>query len=289
MKENIMPVGSGGWKVVLPQRVRDKMLYIARLASPSEVQMLGEVSVSGKTLLVEDLHVIKQRVTGASATFDMPALAQFVETHPHPEKIRCWIHSHVNMGCFWSGTDTGTIEDLAPQGWLLSIVLCLNGSMKARMDVSFETVQKKISEKADSQGEGDWAVLMLPKILTWDDIEIEISDSLSDVEKETLKKSVDENVAVAGVCDELDLQTYIPDFDYDDVDERQPVFSPVRYRSFQSYPKNPPRGENEFRCATCANDNIGIVCLKGLDRVPEFYLNREDVLCTSYNPVKSVS
>ena len=61
-------------------------------------------------------------------------LTSAITTGINPESLKLWWHSHVNAGCFWSGTDEATIERFS-NGWMLSIVGNKLGEYKARVDL----------------------------------------------------------------------------------------------------------------------------------------------------------
>jgi hypothetical protein len=179
------------------------LLYVGRLSAPNEVQFLAEVerSQDGLTFSVGEVFLLNQEVSGGSAVFDPSAIAVLVAGHPHPEKLRGWIHSHVNMGCFWSGTDEGTIMTLSNAGWLLSLVFTISGDIKARLDFSFqklyEEMRKEPSRPEISAHLDD--LIFLPDRYSWDSVPIEIEEFLSGPDKARLKAEFEEKVKTARV------------------------------------------------------------------------------------------
>ena len=63
------------------------------------------------------------------------ALAKVLVTHPAPQNVRAWVHSHARLGVFWSQQDEACIEGLANDACLISIVVNKKREFKARIDV----------------------------------------------------------------------------------------------------------------------------------------------------------
>ncbi len=171
-------------KIIIPREVYEKMMYIGGKAAPNEVQFLASVRETGgpKELIftIGDVYLIDQTVSGGSTEFDEVALANFVASAEHPEDIWCWIHSHVNMGVFWSSTDTATINRLLRSTKkLLSIVFTLDGKMKTRCDVSLKALGLSDEVKAEFGK-------LLPRHIVINDIDVDIRGGLSDEEKQLL-------------------------------------------------------------------------------------------------------
>ena len=87
------------------------------------------------TLVVTDPLLLEQKCTGVSTDMDQGAIAKVLVEHDHPEKIRAFIHSHVEMPVYWSEQDEETIEALANETFLLSIVVNKKGAVRCRIDV----------------------------------------------------------------------------------------------------------------------------------------------------------
>ncbi len=86
-------------------------------------------------LLVGDVQLFDQICTSASTELDQEALAKFLVTHPEPERVRAWIHSHGRLGVFWSQQDETCIDGLANDTCLVSIVVNKKREWKARVDI----------------------------------------------------------------------------------------------------------------------------------------------------------
>ncbi len=97
-----------------------------------EWSCLGSVS---DDILVGDVRLMDQVCSAASTELSQEALATFLVTHPQPELVRAWIHSHGRLGVFWSQQDEACIEGLANDTYLVSIVVNKKREWKARIDV----------------------------------------------------------------------------------------------------------------------------------------------------------
>ena len=129
-------------KVLINLPVLERIRYYVELAR-GEVSCLGTVERDGDNLVVTDLFLPKQTCSGASTEMDpadVAALLVDLETQGiDPKTLRLWLHSHGEMQCFWSETDTETIRGLCNDGYLLSIVTNKKGATLARVDV-FEPI-----------------------------------------------------------------------------------------------------------------------------------------------------
>ena len=98
----------------------------------------GEFSCMGSVsdaLCIEDVTLLKQVCSSSSTELDEEALTQWLTCHPAPDKIRAWIHSHGDMRVFWSAQDEETIEALANESFLISIVVNKRGEERCRLDI----------------------------------------------------------------------------------------------------------------------------------------------------------
>ena len=70
------------------------------------------------------VHVPSQEVTGSTTDLDAQAVAKLdSETIGEKGHLNAWLHSHVNMGVFWSATDKETIYELGQQGLCVAVVV----------------------------------------------------------------------------------------------------------------------------------------------------------------------
>lgn len=104
----------------------------------NEISALGSVRVDGNRIIVEDLHLFAQTVSGTSTVLAPGDISKFIceyiKMGKDPSVLKFWWHSHVNMGTFWSGTDLNTIDGFSAE-WLLSMVCNKAGEAKLRFDM----------------------------------------------------------------------------------------------------------------------------------------------------------
>lgn len=91
-------------------------------------------------LLVYDIEILPQIVSGVHSTIDEETLVAFLTKKTQDgesvKDYKVWWHSHVNMAAFFSGTDVGTIEESDGSfPYLLSIVTNKPGDILTRLDV----------------------------------------------------------------------------------------------------------------------------------------------------------
>lgn len=141
----------------------------------------GEVSGFGKiardkdnpTIFhVTDIVLLEQNCTGVTTELTQDAQAEFMDeliTAGKGAEIgewRLWWHSHVDMNCFWSGTDDKAIDSLdtglEKDNFWLSTVFNKKGEVKARIDsyypiratvddvdVTYKVVQTKLEKECE--------------------------------------------------------------------------------------------------------------------------------------------
>ncbi len=190
--ETILRSRPGDFVVEVAAKEYDKMMFLAELAAPREIQMLADVEVRGNVLFVPKVYLIKQRVSLGTTEFDIPALANFLTVSKHPERIHGWIHCHVEMGRFWSDVDEANVARLVEtMGWVVSIVYTLDGKMTARLDV-----------KVDLKPSQTDSIELGSSVLTLDGIPCKVEDRLTKQEQAELRSLFSETVEIAGL-DEL--------------------------------------------------------------------------------------
>lgn len=126
-----------------PEALAKMEAYIAGV--DSEISGFGKTEYDPYTdsIIVLDVMIAPQRVTGVTTTLDRDGLAAWqMDLDKAGDSVanwRLWWHSHVNMGVFWSGTDTASINDFDLQrpedNYMVSIVANKKGEFKCRLDL----------------------------------------------------------------------------------------------------------------------------------------------------------
>lgn len=105
----------------------------------TEISGLGRVEEMGDNFIVRDVAILEQEVSGAHATMEAKALANFQEEMVRAGKsLKGWVfwwHSHVNMQAYFSGTDTGTMDTSTDFPYLISLVTNKRRDVQARIDI----------------------------------------------------------------------------------------------------------------------------------------------------------
>ena len=125
-------------KIYFLRKAFIKMRYFVSLCE-DEISGLGKVEEINGKLVVTDVEIFKQVVSGAHSNLDDDALAEFLfeQTKKGEDlaKWRLWWHSHARMQVFFSKTDTDTIDASTEYPWLISVVSNHAGDIKARYDI----------------------------------------------------------------------------------------------------------------------------------------------------------
>ena len=114
-------------KIIISKEAYAKVYHWIRKAD-FEVSGFGRVlrirnDDGTDTFKVISAHLLKQSGGAAHTDIDEEALAKLMYTSRDEEgELKWWWHSHVNMPVFWSSTDTGTIESMGVNGWILATV-----------------------------------------------------------------------------------------------------------------------------------------------------------------------
>ena len=116
---------------------RKKIQYWAD-AADGEVSGLGLVENEDGKMVVRDVYILEQECSGSDTEIDPEAIAklmtELLQNGKDPGKLKFWWHSHVNMGCFWSGTDDECAETLSSE-FAFSTVVNKKGESKTRLDL----------------------------------------------------------------------------------------------------------------------------------------------------------
>ena len=108
-----------------------------------EISGLGKIELIDNDLVVRDIRIFRQKVTGGSTVMDHKALGKFydeiLQTENDLSQWKLWWHSHGDLEAFWSGTDVATIEDfdseMAQDNWMVSLVTNHDAQTKIRIDI----------------------------------------------------------------------------------------------------------------------------------------------------------
>lgn len=118
-------------RLVFDDDVYKKIMYWIDKA-PGEVSGLGKITIDPDgTFKVISAILLEQENTSASTDIDSNAIGKAMyETREDPGHLNFWWHSHVNMDCFWSGTDLDTIRDIGAAGFVVASVLNKKGACR---------------------------------------------------------------------------------------------------------------------------------------------------------------
>lgn len=157
-------------KVQIDFRDYQKIMHWMHLAHPHEVAGFGTLVVKEDALVIDDVYLLTQEATAASAEMDadavgkleyevfQEAMAAGVES---PPGLRWWWHSHVNMEAYWSSTDKATLRKLSQGGWMSATVFNLRGDQETcivaqfpgapltEADIGFEVVYPEPSKEEE--------------------------------------------------------------------------------------------------------------------------------------------
>jgi len=104
----------------------------------NEISALGSVSIVNNKILIDDVFLFEQVVSGSSTILSQEDVSKFmcdyIRKGKDPSKLKFWWHSHVNMETFWSGTDTNTIDHFSSD-WMISMVSNKRNEFKLRLDL----------------------------------------------------------------------------------------------------------------------------------------------------------
>lgn len=115
-----------------------------------EVGWLGTVDVvEGVGYLIEDIFVPEQKVHGAETEILPEAMAELACSLEHPDKLKYWGHSHVNMGVTPSGQDEDqTSEYLEHTDFFIRGIYNKKGDQKVDVfDMTSEIVYQCVPNK----------------------------------------------------------------------------------------------------------------------------------------------
>ena len=100
-------------KIIVSQLANSKIKHMVS-AVKTEIGALisGHITIDGD-VYVSDVYMTKQIVTSGAIDFDQDSCnAAVLKAMMNDEMLIGWVHSHADMGVFWSTTDTDTIDKL---------------------------------------------------------------------------------------------------------------------------------------------------------------------------------
>lgn len=105
-----------------------------------EISLFGKVEISDEYIELIELKLFEQECSAASSTIENSDVAKFINEEVKKGNSlvgwNAWIHSHANMEVFWSGTDTGTMdENPLNTNFMLSLVTNKAEEYRARLDI----------------------------------------------------------------------------------------------------------------------------------------------------------
>ncbi len=129
-------------KIIFPVEVYKRLrMYVDNVKS--EISGFGLVNFIDGNVVVTDIKIFEQTVSDADTHLDAASIGKFILGLPKKDRARLklWWHSHADMGVFFSGVDTATIDDFDNQteenNWMVSLVTNHAGDTKTRMDSYF--------------------------------------------------------------------------------------------------------------------------------------------------------
>lgn len=152
-------------KVIIPEKVLHKIMYWVN-KSPVEISGLGRVKLDKGVYTVLDAHLLEQENTATTTDIDAAAAAKLMfQMKDEDGYLNFWWHSHVNMGVFWSGTDTTTIREFGAHGFCLATVFNKKGERKSAYyqggtdfypETFIDNLETIITREVDTEKEKIW-------------------------------------------------------------------------------------------------------------------------------------
>ena len=130
-------------EVYIDKRDWDKIINYARCASEKWSTEIGGMAVTLQDKdgdwKIQDPVIMKQEVSAALCELDKTELAEYygkmaMKYKSHNMRF-CWWHSHAEMGAFWSGTDTNTIDEYEDGDLSFALVVNVKEEYKCRVSV----------------------------------------------------------------------------------------------------------------------------------------------------------
>jgi hypothetical protein len=176
-------------KIVLGKEVYDQIMYYVKKTN-FEISGLGAVEIIDKIPTVTKIYLLDQENSHAETEMSGESIAKLMYEHEisgHPGALKFWWHSHVNMGVFWSGTDTRTMDELTKYGWFIHGVF----NKKNEYKLAYTTNEPFELTIDDIEMEIDYA-LVSPQMLELYKQQTELSKQLEATYDEFYKTHVKE-------------------------------------------------------------------------------------------------
>ncbi len=126
--------------IYIEEKSWNKLLNYSRSAVKQFSAEIGGMALleqdeDGDWWIVEPT-ILKQTVTGSNCNLDAEELSKYYTTEAmeNPDVRFVWWHSHANMGVFWSGTDTNTMDADKSIDWSVALVINAKGEYKVRVN-----------------------------------------------------------------------------------------------------------------------------------------------------------
>ena len=124
-------------RVILKPEVHAKVMTWVRNCD-IECSGVGKVQQLGNgVFLVTEALLLKQEGDAVATRLDPDDIGKAMyETRDSDGDLTWWWHSHVDMGTFWSKTDSDSIHELSDKGYCLATVFNKQGSMLSAFEMS---------------------------------------------------------------------------------------------------------------------------------------------------------
>lgn len=119
----------------------ERQLRVWTQAAEGEFSCFGVVSYTPESgrIIVEKFFLPEQICNGVATKPSESAMCDLMtelsRSGYNMSSLCCWAHSHVNMGVFWSGEDSDTINQMENDSFILSIVTNKQGQFRVRLDL----------------------------------------------------------------------------------------------------------------------------------------------------------
>jgi hypothetical protein len=147
-----------------------------------EIEGLSPINIIDGKMILDEFIIYYQEVTSASAKINQAKSARMMSDLSKRGLLKscAFVHSHADMGVFFSGVDDGTIAKLSTEKYLISVVGNKKGEFKCRIDIPVNYPAIPFSG--------------LPKTITLHDCPMELYVPRSEVLTSKVKAELEEKV-----------------------------------------------------------------------------------------------